>query len=316
MTTLLAASGGGHLKQLSRLHRRLPWCPDDLVWVTFDSAQSRSLLAGADVHYVEYAAPRDLAAAIRNARAVRALLRDRPVEHAVSTGASVGVSALTMAAARRIPSYYIESAARADGPSLSGRLLAAIPRVHTYTQYERWSSPRWPYAGSVFDGFRSVPLIPAPEKIGRAVVTVGSQAGYAFRRLVEAARRVLPASAEVLWQTGSTPVDDLPIEGRVDVPAGELEQAMREADVVIAHAGVGSALSALETGRCPVLVPRAVAHREHVDDHQFQIAEELRRRELALTCEPDGLDEELVLTAAARCVEERSDAQPLRIVDR
>ena len=77
---------------------------------------------------------------------------------------------------------------------------------------------------------------------------------------------------------------------------------MREADVVVAHAGVGTALAALEVGKCPVLVPRRLAHGEHVDDHQVQIASELgesrprgvgRRRPLRL---------EDLLTAAAGSV--------------
>ena len=42
--------------------------------------------------------------------------------------------------------------------------------------------------------------------------------------------------------------------------------ATAAADVVISHAGVGSALTALRCGKRPILVPREAARGEHVDD--------------------------------------------------
>ena len=71
---------------------------------------------------------------------------------------------------------------------------------------------------------------------------------------------------------------------------------------MIAHAGVGSALGALEEGRSPVLVPRRAAHGEHVDDHQEQIAGELERRGLAVSAEADELSYAHLQAAAARGV--------------
>jgi UDP-N-acetylglucosamine--N-acetylmuramyl-(pentapeptide) pyrophosphoryl-undecaprenol N-acetylglucosamine transferase len=108
---------------------------------------------------------------------------------------------------------------------------------------------------------------------------------------------ILPVDVEVLWQTGSTDVRGLPIDGRDSVPGGELEEAISEADAVVCHAGIGSALSALEAGRCPVLVPRLKAHGENVDDHQVQIAEELSRRGIAIARRPEELSYEDLLSA-------------------
>ena len=64
----------------------------------------------------------------------------------------------------------------------------------------------------------------------------------------------------MLWQTGDTDTSALGIDGYHAIPERELTQAMQEADVVVAHAGVGTALAALEVGKCPVLVPRRLAH--------------------------------------------------------
>jgi UDP-N-acetylglucosamine transferase subunit ALG13 len=54
---------------------------------------------------------------------------------------------------------------------------------------------------------------------------------------------------------------------------------------VVAHAGTGSALAALEAGKCAILVPRERAHGEHVDDHQVEMARELAGRSLVVARE-------------------------------
>jgi UDP-N-acetylglucosamine transferase subunit ALG13 len=86
-----------------------------------------------------------------------------------------------------------------------------------------------------------------------------------------------------------------------------------EADLVVAHAGVGSALEALSAGRCPVLVPRRKAFGEHVDDHQSDIAAELAGRGLCIAREADELSEADLLDAAARTVRPPAEARPFRL---
>src|SRR4051794_904870 len=117
---LLICSGGGHLKQLIRLAPRLGLEPRDCLWITFDTGLSRSLLKDMQVVYATYAAPRDMANIVRNQRMGLRVLAEHSFPLAVSTGASLAVNFLPMAARRGIRSVYIESAARADGPSLTG----------------------------------------------------------------------------------------------------------------------------------------------------------------------------------------------------
>jgi UDP-N-acetylglucosamine transferase subunit ALG13 len=68
-----------------------------------------------------------------------------------------------------------------------------------------------------------------------------------------------------------------------------MAQAVAEADLVISHSGVGTALLTLEHGKVPVLLPRRRDRHEHTDDHQRLIAEELGRRNLAVWADPDEL---------------------------
>ena len=307
---LAVASGGGHFKQLVRLAPRLPEV-HSVTWVTHDTGLAEDLLAAAGrsadpLVHVPYAAPRDLSNLTRDALEVRRLLRREPHDLAVSTGAGIAATVLPMARRMGLRSVFIESATRVEGPSLSGRILQRLPGVELYSQHPdgQGFGPRWQVVGSVHDEFTPGPSAPR-SSIARAVVTLGTIRPYGFRRLVDRLLRILPTDAEVLWQTGATDVADLPIDGRVAVPAPELEAAVAEADVVIAHAGTGTALTAFELGRCPVLVPRRVAHHEHIDDHQVGTAAALAKRGLALHAEVQELSEELLLTAAARSVARR-----------
>ena len=77
---------------------------------------------------------------------------------------------------------------------------------------------------------------------------------------------------------------------------------MQEADVVVAHAGVGTALAAFEVGICPLLVPRRYALGEHVDDHQIQIADELVKRDLVVSIDASKVQLDHLLEAGARRV--------------
>lgn len=313
MTVLLACSGGGHLKQLHRLVPRLGLADEDRLWVTFDTGLSRSLLHGEDVVFATYAAPRDTLNVARNVGLARRLLKERSFSHAVSTGSSLAVCFLPLAARRGTESHFIETAARASGPSLTGRLMQRVPSVVAYTQYQRWAGGPWNYGGSVFDGFAPAPATSREKPIRRAVVTLGTTESYGFRRLVESLAPLL-AEADVLWQTGSTDTTGLGVSGQPHVPSDELEQAVREADVVVAHAGTGAALTALEHGKCPLLVPRRAAAGEHVDDHQLEIARELDERGLAVWSDADDLTTERLQEAARRRIQVLTEPPPFRLL--
>ena len=311
MTALLVANDGGHLMQLVTLAPRLT-VAEDRLWMTVPTAQTRSLLEDERVRWMDPAPTRDWGAVLHNAWSSRGAFRDEEITAVVSTGASLALSVLPVARAHGIPCFYLESATRVHGPSLSGRLLRRVPGIRMFTQHESWADRHWSYGGSVFDGYEGVGLERAGDsvRLRKVVVSLGTSESYGFRRLVERLLAVLPADAEVLWQTGSTDVSGLPLEARPRVPATELFAAMADADVVVAHAGTGSALAALQAGRFPVLVPRRPEFDEHVDDHQLQIAAMLGERGLAATAEVDGITADLLRAAAATRVRHRADAAP------
>lgn len=289
MTTLFVATTGGHLEQLTALARRMP-DPGPSLWVTHENAQSTSLMEGRQVEYVPYVRVRNVPDVMRCVPTAHRLWRSHGVTRVVSTGSGIALGYLPYLASRGVACHYIESAARVGAPSVTGRLLARVPRIRRYTQYPHWSGPRWQYTGSVFD---SVEPEPVRRPLGgrvRVVVTVGTAAEFPFDRLIERLRPLLAPDGElagatglpvdVLWQTGCS--TSAGVVGAVPfLPARELTAALAAADLVVSHAGTGSALAALTSGRVPVLVPRRAALGEAGDDHQVELARELDRRGLA-----------------------------------
>ncbi|MCZ2817366.1 glycosyltransferase [Modestobacter sp. VKM Ac-2984] len=288
MSALLIATAGGHLSQLVQLAPRFGIDPTNATWVTVPTAQSETLLEGHDVVWATYSSPRDARRLVEHTVEAARLLRRRRFDIAVSTGSSLAPPFLAAARVARIPSHYVESATRVDGPSFTGRLMSAVPGVHLYTQHRGWAHGRWHFAGSVFDGWgvEQRPGRPAPKRV---LVTVGSAKSFPFTSMIEAVRRVLPESANVLWQVGDADVPGLP--GRVvsTMTAGDMAAEIRAADVVVSHAGTGSVLSCLQAGKLPVIVPRAADSGEHIDGHQDEIADMLAARGLAVVRRPAEL---------------------------
>jgi UDP-N-acetylglucosamine--N-acetylmuramyl-(pentapeptide) pyrophosphoryl-undecaprenol N-acetylglucosamine transferase len=302
MTTLFLATSGGHLQQLKAIAPRVP--PDGpALWVTDANEQSRSLLGDvegdSDVEFVPFVGVRDVAGVLHCLPTAHRLWRERGVSRVISTGSGIALGYLPYLAARGTECHYIESATRVGGPSLTGRLLVT-PGIHRYTQSPHWAGRHWRYRGSVFDGFaaRTAPR-PAGDGPIQVVVTVGTDTENPFSRLIEHLTPILAADGalssamgapvHVLWQTGCTPISHLPITAVPFLPAGSLDAAIAAADIVISHAGTGSALAALTAGRLPVLAGRTPDRGETIDGHQSELAAELARRSLAIHRDPDGI---------------------------
>lgn len=310
MTTLLVASTGGHLAELHDLAPRLG-VQDDCLWITFDSSQSRSLLEGQEVIHVPPATTRDAVGAVRDLLTAQRLLCGARFRQVISTGASLAMSFFLPATRHGLACHYIESATRTEGPSLTGRLVSRVPRTRLYTQYPGWAVGRWSYGGSIFDGYVATRRA-TPRPVSRIVVALGTHDRFGFPRLLRRLVEVLPPGAEVLWQVGSTVIPRMPAGARRQVPYAEMQQAMREADVIVTHAGVGSALAAMRSGRRAVCVPRRRRHGEHVDDHQVEMARELDRRGLVLAREADEVTAEDLAEAASWTVASASAVTPFR----
>jgi UDP-N-acetylglucosamine--N-acetylmuramyl-(pentapeptide) pyrophosphoryl-undecaprenol N-acetylglucosamine transferase len=310
MTTVFVATSGGHLSQLVELADRMSGVETEALWVTFATPQSRSLLNGRRTKFIRAIRERDVVGVCLGAFSAHQIFRSERVSAVVSTGSAIALSYLPYATLRGIGAHYIESAARVGSPSLTGRILERVPRVNLYRQYPHASKGSWRYAGSVFDGFQCSSA--GGRDVKRVVVTFGS-GKHTFRRLLERLATILPRDIDVLWQTGSTPVDGFSIDAQPMVPASTLNEAIRRADAVIGHAGCGAALGAFNAGKCPLLVPREPQYGELVDSHQVELALWLDKQGLAIHRTPETISLSDVFEAASRVVERRLNPPTFRL---
>ncbi|WP_353615438.1 glycosyltransferase [Arthrobacter sp. OV608] len=280
---LWVASCGGHLAELKKIADLYSQSGLHEKWATFDTPQSRSILERADVLYLPRVGTRDAKGTLRALASACRILRNDSYDYVVSTGAAVAVSFLPLAALLGSEAIYIESLTRTQGPSTTGKILQRFPRVHTYTQYETWSDPRWKYVGSVLDNWK-VRRRPY-RKVRQVLVTLGTIHPYRFDRAVDAVARRLPEGCSVIWQLGSTTRNDLPGTVHRDLGWTDMNRLIQESDVFVCHAGVGSVLQALDNGVVPVLAVRSASLGEHVDDHQGSFAHEMIRRGLGKVLE-------------------------------
>ncbi len=294
---LLAASTGGHLSQLHRLAERIEPSEDSL-WVTFDKPQSRSLLQDERHRFIPYISPRDWAGVARGMRTFDRILRSESFDAVVSTGAAIALSSHLTSRRRRVPTIYIESVSRFDGPSVTGRILQRVPGIERFAQHDGYSPDRWSHEFSVLDTYHRDESWVGPDMPASIFVTLGTISPYRFDRLVEKLLSVAPKGTEFVWQLGVTDRTDLPGEVHTEMSAEAFSRAAREADLVVTHAGVGTVMGLLDMRRPSLVVPRRRSRNEHVDDHQLQITREVQRRGLAASSEVDDIDLDTLRQAA------------------
>jgi UDP-N-acetylglucosamine transferase subunit ALG13 len=74
-------------------------------------------------------------------------------------------------------------------------------------------------------------------------------------------------------------------QGRPLVPYAQLQQAMRDARVVVSHGGPATITEVRRLGKMPVVVPRDPALDEHVDGHQQRFSRRMGQSGLVVLCE-------------------------------
>jgi len=102
-------------------------------------------------------------------------------------------------------------------------------------------------------------------------VTVGTHS-HPFNRLLEIVDS-LPADQERIVQYGFSTYPLKNCETYRFLEFEQMRSFMARADCVVSHAGVGSIMLALATGKRPVVAPRLHRFGEHVDDHQVEIVQ-------------------------------------------
>ena len=120
-------------------------------------------------------------------------------------------------------------------------------------------------------------------------VVVGFES-FPFDRLVHAIETGVERGlidGEVFIQNGDSPVAGGSCQSRRFMGFDEVVDRMREADIIVSHAGVGTTFLCLEMGKVPILFPRRACFREHVDDHQVLFARKMGEQGKALVADSE-----------------------------
>jgi UDP-N-acetylglucosamine--N-acetylmuramyl-(pentapeptide) pyrophosphoryl-undecaprenol N-acetylglucosamine transferase len=298
----LAASGGGHVRQLLDLEKA--WQPYDYFFLSEVSPLSQSLARSHPVFFVDHFALgqarlgspfKMLAAALRNfLQSARIIWRERP-DIVISTGAGAVFFAVLWARLLGAKFILIESFARFDRPSAFAR--GAAPFAHYKIVQSATLAQKIPGAVT-FDPLEILD-VRRPEKKPLIFATVG--ATLPFDRLVETVSK-LKASGEIpedlVIQTGIGGLTPSGVETYETLPFDSMLSYLRDADIVICHGGTGSLITALREGCRTIVMPRLFEKGEHYDNHQKEITRAFAARGLVSTA--NDLEEMSLALKAAR----------------
>ncbi len=109
------------------------------------------------------------------------------------------------------------------------------------------------------------------------LLTIGTQ--LPFDRLVEALDTIAAEIDEpVFGQIGRSSYRPSHFEWAEALDPGAFEQKFRAARLIVAHAGIGTVLSAQRNAKPIILFPRQVKYGEHRNDHQLATCAQLEGR--------------------------------------
>jgi UDP-N-acetylglucosamine--N-acetylmuramyl-(pentapeptide) pyrophosphoryl-undecaprenol N-acetylglucosamine transferase len=270
-SVLYVCDSGGHLVEAVEL-AGTRFADATASWYTSDTPMARSLLHGQDVTIAaRRVTPGAVWLAFRELVTATRFLRRRRFDAVVSTGSAYALPWMIAARLTRHDAVFVESAARTHGLSRVGRMIERVPGTRLVTQapleVDGWE--QWPSVLDTACGRRTQRAVPRSGPV-RVLVTVGTM-HFPFDRLLDRVDAVVPADWELVVQHGASRSIERAGRNVAELGYDELGDAMRDADVVIAHCGVGTIISAAHAGVPCVLLPRRAAFGEVIDDHQFQL---------------------------------------------
>lgn len=118
-------------------------------------------------------------------------------------------------------------------------------------------------------------------------ITLGSQK-FQFNRLLKAVDELM-LDEEVFAQIGYSDYKPVNYAYKEFLDRDEFLEIMGRADIVITHGGTGAIIGAVKKGKKVIAIPRLAKYGEHVDDHQLQLVEQLKRLNLICACEDGDL---------------------------
>lgn len=116
-------------------------------------------------------------------------------------------------------------------------------------------------------------------------VFLGTQ-DKSFKRIIDYILRLKEEDflkdQKIIIQMGQTKYDFKNLDKKYNIeffdfkPEEEINKIIEKSDFVISHSGVGLLMSAIKMHKKVIIIPRLKKYKEHVNDHQVQIAENFK----------------------------------------
>ncbi|MCD8110784.1 MAG: glycosyl transferase [Clostridiales bacterium] len=118
-------------------------------------------------------------------------------------------------------------------------------------------------------------------------VAAGTQKFQMNRLLIEVDNLVGAGiiDADVYAQSGNSTYKPTGYNYAPFLTKQKFDEKIDECELLITHGGVGTIVSGLKHNKAIIVVPRLKKYKEHVDDHQLQIADSFAKLGYILKCE-------------------------------
>lgn len=108
-------------------------------------------------------------------------------------------------------------------------------------------------------------------------VSVGTQK-QDFKRIFELVENSKALeNEEIVAQTGNTKFESKKMKMLPSIDSKTYSEYIKKSEMVICHGGVGTIFDALENGKKVLVVPRLEKYKEHINDHQIEVAVALEK---------------------------------------
>lgn len=120
-------------------------------------------------------------------------------------------------------------------------------------------------------------------------VTLGTQK-FQLNRLLKKIDEYIEngiITEEVFAQVGNSDYIPKHYEYSKFLDKAEFDKIINKSDIIITHSGVGTIITAINLDKPVIVYPRLAKYKEHVDDHQTEIAEAFSKKRYVLVCNED-----------------------------
>ncbi|MGV8086568.1 MAG: PssD/Cps14F family polysaccharide biosynthesis glycosyltransferase [Candidatus Woesearchaeota archaeon] len=271
MKVCYISSSGGHFNELKVIVGKIN-C-DDYYYVTSKNEYVISALKNSKIIFVRDVKRNPLFFFINTIQSIKHLLKEKP-DIIITTGAGIALPTCYIGKIFGKKIIFIESFARVKSVSLFSKLVHGIANK-VLVQWKKKNNPKSIYIGPIFDFKKRKQT----QKKKQIFVTVGTS-NYDFSRLLielDKIALIIP-NYKIIAQIGTNSYIPKNYTSYRMLNNKQMKKLYRESAIVICHSGVGSIMDSLENNCQTIVVPRYKKYKEHIDNHQLEIAKALQKK--------------------------------------